>query len=155
MKLLSSLITLAAITLYSSPTFANSSHQAQRLMQASKKANHTVQKVLQSASAQASFESLEEADDRALPALMKAGEYLAKAAETAELAVIAYDSANVAKGNYHYSIACSQTGIARSSIGRANLAASTPPYGCVSAFGQELTDLLEEYTAARLEAGCP
>jgi len=100
-------------------------------------------------------EDVNENDAIALPVLIQASTSLGQAATDSDLANFAFISGNIAFGNFKFALACSQMGISRSQISRANTAALQFPLGFLSAFGPDLTQVLIELNQLKFTEGCP
>ena len=96
-----------------------------------------------------------ESDALALPILMQASTTLGDAASMADQSKLAYLSFNIALGNFKFAMSCSNMGISRSQIARANTAAFQPPVGFLAAFGPELAAVVTELNSLRISQGCP
>lgn len=145
---------LTASFALSSTTFAADSSSAHAMKSGINSTKAKIENILRSQHFTLNAEANEN-DGPALSALMKAGDFLGRAGESIDISMVSYDAGDIDGGNYSYAVGCSRTGIARSSLARSNIAASTPPLGRLSAFSQEIKDVLDELTDLRTDGGCP
>ena len=153
---------LLSMSLTSVAAFAGDLENAQNLKAGIQKAQQVVDRVIDSVGPQASLHDvglddlgLGENDALALPALMQASSSLFRAGQNVDESILYFLSGNVPFGLYKFSMGCMSTGLARSQIARANVAALQPPAGFVTAFSIDLISVVNELFLLRSAVSCP
>ena len=162
LKISLALLFVFSTSLKSMPASAADAQSAQVLKDGIAKAQSTVDQAIQAVNNHMRLSDigmedlgLPENDAMALPILLQASSTLFQAGQSADQAVAAFLAANIAFGNYRFSMACLNTGLARSQVARANIAALQPPAGFLVAFSPDLGTVVTELILLRATVACP
>ena len=156
------LLVFSTSLITSMPAQAADAQSAQVLKEGIAKAKSTVDQAIQAVNNHMRLSDigledlgLPENDALALPILLQASSTLFQAGQSADQAIAAFLVANIAFGNYRFSMACLNTGLARSQVARANIAALQPPAGFLVAFSPDLGNVVTELLLLRATVACP